>query len=114
MRSRSACACKSSSTRWASSRCPTSARRDTSVRNGYGRSVRADLTPAEEHAQVLERGEHLFAQLEMRDVPTDTGSLAIEIDVRPELSNTRGALQGGLVATLIDVVAGRLAQDSVA
>jgi uncharacterized protein (TIGR00369 family) len=31
------------------------------------------------------------------------------MDNRPDLTNTRGALQGGLVATLIDIAAGRLA-----
>jgi uncharacterized protein (TIGR00369 family) len=65
------------------------------------------------HQEVLDRGEHLFEQLHMRDMPSSPGRLTIEMDVRPELSNTRGALQGGLVAVLIDVVAGRLALDNV-
>lgn len=65
------------------------------------------------HQEVLDRGDHLFAQLHMRDMPSPPGQLTIEMDVRPELSNTRGALQGGLVAVLIDVVAGRLALDNV-
>jgi uncharacterized protein (TIGR00369 family) len=34
------------------------------------------------------------------------------MDVRPEVANVRGALQGGLIAVLIDVCAGRLAYDS--
>jgi uncharacterized protein (TIGR00369 family) len=33
---------------------------------------------------------------------------------RPDLANTRGALQGGLVATLIDIAGGRLAGRLVA
>jgi uncharacterized protein (TIGR00369 family) len=45
----------------------------------------------------------------MRDVASDPDHLVVEMDVRPDLANIRGALQGGLVATLIDVVAGRLA-----
>ena len=65
------------------------------------------------HEEVLARGEHLFTQLQMRDVPAPPGRLAIEMDHRPELGNTRGALQGGLVTVLIDVVAGRLALDNV-
>jgi acyl-coenzyme A thioesterase PaaI-like protein len=31
------------------------------------------------------------------------------MDNRPDLVNIRGAIQGGLVATLIDIAAGRLA-----
>ena len=37
--------------------------------------------------------------------------LVIEMDNRPDLVNIRGAIQGGLVATLIDIAAGRLAGD---
>jgi uncharacterized protein (TIGR00369 family) len=61
------------------------------------------------HKEVIERGEHLFQQLQTRDVPSPEGHLVIEMDVRPELSNVRGALQGGLIAVLVDVCAGRLA-----
>ena len=35
--------------------------------------------------------------------------LVIEMDIRPEFANVRGALQGGLIAVLVDVCAGRLA-----
>jgi uncharacterized protein (TIGR00369 family) len=45
----------------------------------------------------------------MRDVDESAERLVIEMDNRPDLTNTRGALQGGLVATLIDIAAGRLA-----
>jgi uncharacterized protein (TIGR00369 family) len=34
------------------------------------------------------------------------------MDLRPEFSNVRGALQGGLITVLIDVCAGRLAYRS--
>ncbi len=64
------------------------------------------------HAEAIARGEHLFQQLGMRDVSSPDGHLAIEMDLRPEFSNVRGALQGGLVAVLIDVCAGRLAYES--
>jgi uncharacterized protein (TIGR00369 family) len=56
---------------------------------------------------------HLFAQLEMRDVAVDGADLAIEMPTAPHLTNARGALQGGLIATLIDVVAGRAALEGL-
>jgi uncharacterized protein (TIGR00369 family) len=61
------------------------------------------------HNEAIERGGHLFQQLGTRDVPGPEGHLVIEMDVRPEVSNVRGALQGGLIAVLVDVCAGRLA-----
>jgi uncharacterized protein (TIGR00369 family) len=61
------------------------------------------------HWNVIERGEHLFQQLHARDLPSPDGHLVIEMDLRPEFSNVRGALQGGLIAVLIDMCAGRLA-----
>lgn len=45
----------------------------------------------------------------MRDVKDTDDQLIIEMDNRPDLTNVRGAIQGGLVATLIDIAAGRLA-----
>jgi uncharacterized protein (TIGR00369 family) len=53
--------------------------------------------------------EHLLKRLGMRDVKDTDDQLIIEMDNRPDLTNVRGALQGGLVATLIDIAAGRLA-----
>jgi uncharacterized protein (TIGR00369 family) len=53
--------------------------------------------------------EHLLRQLNMRDVEESAERMVIEMDNSPNLVNVRGALQGGLVATLIDVAAGRLA-----
>jgi uncharacterized protein (TIGR00369 family) len=52
---------------------------------------------------------HLLGQLGMRDLVETDERLIIEMDNRPDLTNVRGALQGGLVATLIDIAAGRLA-----
>ena len=49
----------------------------------------------------------------MRDVEESDEHLVIEMDNRPNLVNIRGALQGGLVATLIDIAAGRLASTVV-
>jgi uncharacterized protein (TIGR00369 family) len=62
---------------------------------------------------ALRPGEHLFARLPFNDVEGPPESLTVELHNRPYLANTRGALQGGLVATLIDVVAGRLALATV-
>lgn len=45
----------------------------------------------------------------MRDIKDTDEQLIIEMDNRPDLTNVRGAIQGGLVATLIDIAAGRLA-----
>jgi uncharacterized protein (TIGR00369 family) len=59
--------------------------------------------------EVAERGEHLFQQLGTRDLPSLADHLVIEMDIRPEFANVRGALQGGLIAVLVDVCAGRLA-----
>jgi uncharacterized protein (TIGR00369 family) len=55
------------------------------------------------------RPKHFFAQLGLRDVDVDGVDLAMELDNAPDRTNARGALQGGLIATLIDIVAGRLA-----
>jgi uncharacterized protein (TIGR00369 family) len=52
---------------------------------------------------------HLLGQLGFRDVLETDQRLIVEMDNRPDLVNVRGALQGGLVATLIDIAAGRLA-----
>lgn len=52
---------------------------------------------------------HLLGQMGFRDVLDTDDELIVEMDNRPDLTNTRGALQGGLVATLVDIAAGRLA-----
>ncbi len=57
--------------------------------------------------------EHLLRRLGMRDVEDTAERLVIEMENRPDLANIRGALQGGLVATLIDIAAGRLAGNVV-
>ncbi len=64
------------------------------------------------HNEVIAQGGHFFELLGTRDMPSPEGHLIIEMDVRPELANVRGALHGGLIAVLIDVCAGRLAYDS--
>jgi uncharacterized protein (TIGR00369 family) len=52
---------------------------------------------------------HLLGRMGFRDVLETDERLIVEMDNRPDLTNIRGALQGGLVATLIDIAAGRLA-----
>ncbi len=47
--------------------------------------------------------------LDYREVESTADRLVLEMDNRPDLANVRGALQGGLVATLIDIAAGMLA-----
>lgn len=71
-------------------------------------------TPAErartaraEHDEVLAAGGHLLQQLALRDVD-DEADLAIELDLDARVTNPRGGLQGGLLATMADIVAGRL------
>jgi uncharacterized protein (TIGR00369 family) len=56
----------------------------------------------------------IFSQMSFRDVEDTDERLILELDTGPELVNRRGALQGGLVATLIDIAAGRLADRHVA
>jgi uncharacterized protein (TIGR00369 family) len=55
---------------------------------------------------VTEPREHVFAQLAIREVPAKSGGFAMEMPIGPHVFNNRGGLQGGLLATLIDVVAG--------
>lgn len=52
---------------------------------------------------------HLFGQLPFFDVVDTDETVVVDLHNRSDLQNIRGALQGGLVATLIDVAAGRLA-----
>ncbi|MDG4669224.1 PaaI family thioesterase [Mycobacterium sp. 236(2023)] len=53
---------------------------------------------------------HLFGKLPFYDVFEGEDTVIVDLHNRADLVNIRGALQGGLVATLIDVAAGRLAQ----
>ena len=60
-----------------------------------------------EHGAVIESGHHLIQQLGLRDVPDDDSDLTVELDLSSRITNPRGGLQGGLMATVADVVAGR-------
>ncbi|HEY4928237.1 MAG TPA: PaaI family thioesterase [Acidimicrobiales bacterium] len=68
--------------------------------------------PAAEHVRVLAAGDHLLQQLTFRDVDHEGADLAIEMDVDNRVTNPRGALQGGLMATLVDIVAGRVVAEA--
>ena len=59
------------------------------------------------HDRVLAAGGHLLQQLAMRDVQVAGADLAVELELDGRITNPRGALQGGLLATLVDIVAGR-------
>ncbi len=65
------------------------------------------MTTVDEHDEVIASGGHVLQQLNFRDVEHPDADLAIEMDVHDRVTNPRGALQGGLLATLVDVVAGR-------
>jgi len=73
-------------------------------RPGPGRRV----TPTPQPMQVTIPG-HLFERLPFYDVVDDDDTVVVDLQNREDLVNIRGALQGGLLATLIDVAGGRLA-----
>jgi len=50
---------------------------------------------------------HLLAQLGAVEVDDPDGEIALEVQLRPEIENSHGSLQGGLAATLADMAAGR-------
>lgn len=56
---------------------------------------------------------HVLAQFTMRDVEVEDADLGVELTLTPDLANPLGSLQGGMVATLADIVAGRLALSGV-
>ena len=63
---------------------------------------------------MADDGPHLLSLLGMQDAPTPAGAdLAVTMPIGPRVCNPSGALQGGLLATLIDVTAGRAANDRV-
>jgi uncharacterized protein (TIGR00369 family) len=54
----------------------------------------------------------LFDQLGLCEVPSPDGSVTMEMPVDERVVNTAGGLQGGLIATMVDVTAGQLAARS--
>ncbi len=53
----------------------------------------------------------LFAQIGMRPATAPDDEFAMTMPVSPQVVNTSGALQGGLIATLADVAGGQLGLD---
>ena len=49
---------------------------------------------------------HAFEAFDMRVVEVEGADWAMEMDVTPRVVNSSGVLQGGLMATLVDMVAG--------
>lgn len=72
-----------------------------------------DAAPAAVAAAVAD-GTHLIRQMEMRDVESTPQRLVVEMDLTGKVSNTRGDLNGGIAAVMIDVVAGRLSARQLA
>jgi uncharacterized protein (TIGR00369 family) len=52
---------------------------------------------------------HLFAAIPFYDILDTEETVVVDLHKRPDLLNIRGAVQGGLIATLIDIAGGRLA-----
>ena len=61
------------------------------------------------HQQVLAEGRHVLSKLKLVTVDAPHADLAVEMAIDETVSNHIGALQGGLVATLADIVGGRMA-----
>jgi uncharacterized protein (TIGR00369 family) len=61
--------------------------------------------PRREGRPGLSQG-HAFEAFDWREVVAEGADLAMEMDVTPRVVNSSGVLQGGLLATLIDMVAG--------
>jgi uncharacterized protein (TIGR00369 family) len=55
----------------------------------------------------------LFQTIGFRDYRNADGELVVELPVAPHVLNTNGGLQGGLLATLVDVAAGKLALEVI-
>jgi uncharacterized protein (TIGR00369 family) len=67
----------------------------------------------ERHKEALAEGRHLFSGLQMAQVAVDGADLAIELELDDTVTNPTGSLQGGLVATLADIVGGRMAMEGL-
>lgn len=55
----------------------------------------------------------LFQAIGFRHYRNEDGELVVELPVAPHVINTNGGLQGGLLATLVDIAAGRLALEAI-
>ncbi len=66
------------------------------------------------HSGAAEHERHFLLQLNMSDAEVPGADLAMDLPFAANMANGRGGLQGGLVATLADVVAGRAVLDGLA
>jgi uncharacterized protein (TIGR00369 family) len=68
----------------------------------------ADAPPPAPQGEVRPRlgNGHAFEAFDWRDVSVAGADWAMEMDVTPRVVNSSGVIQGGLLATLIDMVAG--------
>lgn len=71
-----------------------------------GLSTSGGVEPGADRPVQSPLHDHVIGQLQFRDSPVTTGDYAMEMPVGPHVTNNRGGLQGGLLATLVDVVAG--------
>lgn len=55
----------------------------------------------------------LFDHIGYRTTHTPGGDIAVELPVAPHVVNTNGGLQGGLLATLVDIIAGKRALEVI-
>jgi len=62
-----------------------------------------------EYDTVLAGRDHVYLGLGMTDIAVDDADLAVELPVARRVSHATGALQGGVLASLVDIVAARLA-----
>jgi len=62
---------------------------------------------------LMHSGEHVVSRLRMADCLDTTAELASDLPLDPTVCGPRGALQGGLLATQVDTIAGRLAMRDV-
>jgi uncharacterized protein (TIGR00369 family) len=77
------------------------------------RSRTGTLSTQRKDGTVVVPEDHLLAALKMRRVPTTNSDVAMELPVAANVVNDRGGLQGGLLATLADVVAGLAVLDGM-
>jgi uncharacterized protein (TIGR00369 family) len=64
----------------------------------------SDPSPADRQLSLAPG--HAFEALDWRDVTVEGTDWAMEMEVTPRVLNSSGAVQGGLLATFIDMVAG--------
>jgi uncharacterized protein (TIGR00369 family) len=55
----------------------------------------------------------LFDHIGYRTTRATDGDIVVELPVAPHVVNTNGGLQGGLLATLVDIIAGKLALEVI-